>query len=325
MKKLFSLFLVFSLLLTCTSCFKRRSASVDVGADAPAVILFAGLDEAAENTDVLFLLSINPSDSRLSVMQIPRDTYCAFSDAQNKVNGIYASKRCQGASETEALSYLSGQISELFSVPITGSVAFTAAVLRAAVDAMGGVTVHLPQALVINGTSYPAGEHSLSGEEVESFVRHRESYAMGDLGRVDAQKLVLSAMLRRARTELRPVEVIRLLLSMTGDLITDLSPARAISLGIWAHSRLSSLTPVFFTLPGEPLSYHGHWYYIVNRPSSEKVLSEYFPYGSAFDPSYRLCDIEDLSQTNIYNDPHFQYRVYSEEDLSSLKIKTKKE
>lgn len=325
MKKLFSLFLVFSVLFTCASCFKRQSAAVDAGADAPVVILFAGLDEAAENTDVLFLLSIHPSDSYLSVMQIPRDTYCAFSDAQNKVNGIYASKRCQGVSAEAALSYLSLQISELLSVPITGSVAFTAAVLRAAVDAMDGVTVHLPQQLFINGKTYPAGEHSLSGEEAESFVRHRESYAMGDLGRVDVQKLVLSAMLRRARTELRPVEVIRLLLSMKGDLITDLSPSRAISLGIWAHSRLSSLTPVFFTLPGEPLSYHGHWYYVVNRPSSEKLLSEYFPYGSAFDPSYRLFDKENLSQNNIYHDPHFQYRVYKEEDLSSLKIKTKKE
>lgn len=324
MKKLFSLFLIIFVLFTCTACHKRPSGTVDANADVPVVILFAGLDEAAENTDVLFLLSIDPSNSRLSLMQIPRDTYVAIPDSQNKINGIYAAKRYQGASRKEALSYLGDQISRLLSIPITGSVAFTAAVLRTAVDAMGGVSILLPQDFVIGDKCYGAGEHLLCGEEAEQLVRHRETYAMGDLARVDVQKLVLSAMLRSARTELAPRDIIRLLLSMQGDLITDLSPTRALSLGVWAHSRLSACSPVFFTLPGEPLSYRGHWYYVVNRPCSEELIASYFPFGSAFDPSHLLYDGEDVSHTNIYRDPGFQARVYSEEDLASLKIKTKK-
>ncbi len=324
MKKFFSVFLVFAVLISCVSCLEKPKDSVDVLADVPVVILFAGLDEAAENTDVLFLLSVDTGKSHLGVMQIPRDTYVSFPEAQNKINGIYASRRYGGASSEEALSYLSKQISELLSIPITGSVAFTAAVLRAAVDAMGGVCVHLPQALWIEDKHYPAGDQLLSGADAERLVRHRETYAMGDLGRVDMQKLVLSAMLRRARTELHPSELIRLLLSMRADLITDLSPSRALSLGVFAHSRLSSLSPVFFTLPGEPLSYEGHWYYVVNRPSCEKLLSSYFPFGAAFDPSHRLCDGADISHLNIYQDAHFHPRVYTEEELSSLKIKQKK-
>ena len=324
MKKLFSLFLVFAVLISCASCHEMPKDSVDVLADAPAVILFAGLDEAAENTDVLFLLSVDTEKSTIGVMQIPRDTYVAFPEAQNKINGIYASRRYGGASSEEALSYLSKEISELLSIPITGSVAFTAAVLRAAVDAMGGICVHLPQALSIEDKYYPAGDQILFGEDAERLVRHRETYAMGDLGRVDMQKLVLSAMLRRARTELHPSDLIRLLLSMREDLITDLSPSRALSLGVFAHSRLSSLSPAFFTLPGEPLSYEGHWYYVVNRPGCEKLLSAYFPFGSAFDPSHRLYDGEDISHLNIYHDAHFHPRVYTEEELSSLKIKQKK-
>ena len=324
MKKLFSLFLVFAVLISCASCLEKPKDSVDVLADAPVVILFAGLDEAAENTDVLFLLSVDAEKSRLAIMQIPRDTYVSCPEAQNKINGIYASRRYGGASSEEALSYLSAQISEFLSIPITGSVAFTAAVLRAAVDAMGGVYVHLPEPLSIEDKQYPAGDQLLCGEDAERLVRHRETYAMGDLGRVDMQKLVLSAMLRRARAELHPSELIRLLLSMSEDLITDLSPSRALSLGVFAHSRLSSLSPVFFTLPGEPLSYKGHWYYVVNRPSCEKLLSAYFPFGSAFDPSHRLCDGEDIPHLNIYHDAHFHPRVYTEEELSSLKIKQKK-
>ena len=150
MKKLLTIFLIFSVLLSFTACFRRRTDAVDADADAPMVFLCAGLDEAAENTDVLFLLSLDPSAERISVMQIPRDTYFRADTAVDKINGVYAASRCRGESAERALSLLSSLVSETFSVSLSGSVAFTAAALRAAVDAMGGVAVTLP-------SEHPAG------------------------------------------------------------------------------------------------------------------------------------------------------------------------
>ncbi len=325
MKKPLSVFLIFSVLLSFTACCRRQTGAVDAGADAPLAFLFAGLDEAAENTDVLLLLSIDPSKNRIAVMQIPRDTYFRADASVDKINGIYAASRCRGDSAQRALSVLSSLVSEAFSVSLAGSVAFTAAALRAAVDAMGGVTVTLPENMEIEGRHYGAGAHLLMGAEAEAFVRYREGYAMGDLGRVDAQKIFLAAFLRSARTQLRPAALIQMLFSMREDLVTDIPISRALSLGLWVHARLSSLSAVFFTLPGEPLLYHGHWYYIANRVSGTQLLSEYFPFGFAFDPSERLCDSADLAQANIYNDSHYPYLVYTEEKLSSMKIQTKKE
>lgn len=325
MKKLLTIFLIFSVLLSFTACFRRRTDAVDVGAGAPMVFLCAGLDEAAENTDVLFLLSLDPSAERISVMQIPRDTYFRSDAAVDKINGVYAASRFRGESAERALSLLSSLVSETFSVSLSGSVAFTAAALRAAVDAMDGVPVTLPSDIELEGTHYTAGTHLLSGEEAEAFVRYREGYVMGDLGRVDAQKIFLSAFLRRARTHLRPAALIQMLFSMREDLITDIPLSRALSLGLWVHAHLPSLSAVFFTLPGEPLLYNGHWYYIANRESSTRLLSEYFPFGGGFDRARRLYKEGELAQENIYNDKNFPYLVYTEEDLSSLEIQTKKE
>lgn len=325
MKRILSFFLVFFVLLSLNACRLRREGSVNTSAEVPMVFLLAGLDEAAENTDVLCLLSMDLSENRMAVLQIPRDTYYRADGGEGKMNAIYARSRSQGASAEESLSVLSAAISKTFSVPLTASAAFTTAALRAAVDAMGGVTVHIPADMVIEGKHFPAGEHKLSGAEAEAFVRYREGYLMGDLGRVDAQKLFLSAFLKRASDELNPAALLRLLLSMRSDVITDLSLPRALSIGLSVHARLSSLSAVFFTLPGEPLLYRGHWYFIANKKSSESLLSAYFPFAGNFDAARRLYNADDLSHTNIYTDTGFPYLVYTEDDLSSLSIQTKKE
>lgn len=325
MKRILSFFLIIAVLFSLVACRYRRDGAVDAGADAPMVFLFAGLDAVAENTDVLFLLSVDPSADRVSVMQIPRDTYYRLENGEGKINAIYALARSRGETPEQALSALSSEISQTFAVPLTASVAFTTAALRAAVDAMGGVTVNVPSEMELEGKRYAVGEHLLSGAEAESFVRYREGYVMGDLGRVDAQKLFLSALLRRARTELRPAALLRLLLSMRSDVITDLPFKRALSIGISLHARLSSLSAVFFTLPGEPLLYREHWYFIANKKSSEALLSSYFPFVGNFDGAHSLYNASVLAQANIYNDTKFPYLVYTEEDLSSLKIQTKKE
>ena len=98
MKKVFALFLVISVLLSATACWCSQARAVDADTEDAVTIFFAGLDDAAENTDVLFLLSIDPAEKRMAVMQIPRDTYFEVDDAVHKINGIYAMERCRGRS-----------------------------------------------------------------------------------------------------------------------------------------------------------------------------------------------------------------------------------
>lgn len=323
MKKILAVFLLFSLNLSLVGC-RRAAKPVDAWPQAPITLLIAGLDEAAENTDVLCLVSINTSAEYIAVMQIPRDTYFR-ADGSDKINALYASARYRGASEKEALSALGSAVSDAFGVTLDGAAAMKASALRAVVDSLGGVDVYFPSPVTIEGKEYAAGEHHLSGAEAEAFVRYRESYLMGDLGRVDAQKLFFHALLQRVRQSLRITDLIRMLFSMREDVITDLSLTRALGIGRLVHQSLSSLSAAFFTLPGEAVFENGHWSYIVNRPSAVTLLSEYFSPHTDFDREKRLLDTARLSHTNIYNDKNFSYRVYTEENLSSMKIQTKKE
>lgn len=323
MKKLV-LFLIFPLLLCSLCACRRMTGAVNANPNAPVVLLFAGLDDAAENADALILASFSAKEERVSIMQIPRDTYYAV-DFCDKLNGVYAARRFAGEEEKTALSALSGAVSEVLSVPITGTVAFKASALRAAVDALGGVRIEFPEKVTVEDKTYEKGEHFLMGEEAEAFVRYREGYAMGDLGRIEAQKLFLCALLRSVRSKSELSSLLRLLLSMRGEVITDLSTVRALSLGISLHSQIKALTPVFFTLPGEALPRHGRWYFIPNRQSAVALLSEYFPYTGAFDEKQRLFDASDAAQENIYTEKNYPYTVYTEEDLSSLHIPIKKQ
>jgi len=72
------------------------------------------------------------------------------------------------------------------------------------IDAMGGVTMHVPfdmnytdvnQDLYIN---LKAGTQRLSGEQAIHFARYRSSYANGDLGRISAQQELLRAIVAQA-------------------------------------------------------------------------------------------------------------------------------
>lgn len=323
MKRL-ALFLIFPLVLCSLFSCHRASGAVNADPDAPVVLLFAGLDEAAENTDALMAVCFSKADDRLAVLQLPRDTYYA-SSLSDKLNGIYASHRYAGEDEKASLSALSSAVSAALSIPLTGSVAFKASALRAAVDALGGVRVYFPEPLTVEGKAYERGEHLLLGEDAEAFVRYREGYATGDLGRVEAQKLFLCALLRAVREKGDPAALLRMLLSMHREVITDLSLPRALSLGISLHSSLSQMQPVFFTLPGEALPCKGKWYFIPNRESAVTLLSRYFPYGGAFDPSHLFYDRTDAEQMDIYTDKNFPFTVYTEEDLSSIYIPKKQE
>ena len=51
--------------------------------------LVVGCDEAAGNTDVIAVVSYDEDGSRLSFLQIPRDTYYGFGGVQNKLNQLY--------------------------------------------------------------------------------------------------------------------------------------------------------------------------------------------------------------------------------------------
>ena len=89
MKKAIILLTVTAICLSLISCrIFENQAQTGVN-DSSYTFLISGIDDAADNTDVILLLDVDLSSSNISVIQIPRDTYFNHSYMQNKINQYY--------------------------------------------------------------------------------------------------------------------------------------------------------------------------------------------------------------------------------------------
>ena len=324
MKRLLALSIVLSLLLL-VSC-RTGDSDTDVSPVESVTYLLLGLDDAAENTDVIALLTYHIAQNRLSLLQIPRDTYYRFSTGQNKINQLYATN-CTKMSKGEAAAATAREISELFGVQLVGYVALTTGGFRTVVDTLGGIDISVPEDMTVydeygeNPMFLARGTHHLDGRQSERFVRFRRGYAMGDLGRLDAQKIFFSALLRRARS-IRFDEAVTLLARLRKDALVRGEGLKITKESFSLLSQLDNCSVSYVTLPGESITAaSGLSYYVLNRRATMDVLSRYVGADRMrFDREERLYKPDDLAFKNIYFDKNFGYREYTDDTLGSLHI-----
>lgn len=294
-------------------------------------LLCAGLDNAAGNTDVLMLISFDEESREITVLQIPRDTYFFADTAQKKINQLYPGARLAGKNAQDALAFVGESISAAMGIPIDGYLAVNLSTVADLIDGIGGVTLRVPTAIrhrASDGDGYveiAAGENHLTGREAIEFLRFRSGYTEGDLGRMDAQKLLLAATYRKLREEMSLPLIAKLLTSLHGRIYTDIPLSEQLSLARAYYAGREDFRVRFLTLPGEAArgeETSGLSYYVVNRKSAFEVMQRYFC-GGDFDPSVRFCDRSRAHFMNIYYDEKQSYTVYTEETLGALDVKTK--
>ncbi len=182
-------------------------------------IVVLGMDAGGGNTDTMFILSIENSET--SVIQIPRDSYI---DSQSfgpmKANALHA-RGGPDAVKTE-LTRLMGQ-------PINHHILVNLEGIRTIGDLLGGLEVDVPKRLYYRDKSQgllidlQPGRQVLKGRDLEGFLRWRHD-GQGDFGRLDRQQLVLKSLFNKL---LQPQNLIRLpaLITEAGrNLETDLGP-----------------------------------------------------------------------------------------------------
>lgn len=205
-------------------------------------VLVMGSDVIGGNTDVMFTVQVKDGITHLT--QVPRDTFVETPElGVMKANALYASAGPDAAK---------AEVGRLLAMPVQKHVKVNLDAVTKVADALGGVEVDVPKAMyyVDNAQGLlidlAPGRQVLKGRDLEGFLRFRHD-EMGDLGRMERQRLVLAEVFRKLvqpstlaqlpillkiagediRTDLSPIEMTQLLTAMTrSKLSTQRLPGR---------------------------------------------------------------------------------------------------
>lgn len=197
--------------------------------------------DGANLTDTILLASVDPINDKAVLLSIPRDLYVKIPGYDtNKINHAYAYAVDDSKAKTEAGQEVDG-INELDKTlaPVLDGVKIHYHVLldfsafKQMVDALGGVTVNVPETLYDptiawenHGNPYIArkGVQTFDGQQALLYARSRETSS--DFARGERQRLLITAIKQKAfsaGTFSNPFKISSLLDSLGQNVYTDFS------------------------------------------------------------------------------------------------------
>ena len=295
------------------------------GASGFKTILLAGVDAAGENTDMLMLCTLDKATGKVSFMQIPRDTFYRMENSKGKINRIYRSFVSKYGRK-HAAEELSKELGSAFGVCVDGCVIFDTKTVSSVVDTVGGVPVNIPNDFTYFDAEtgiekkLSVGEHVLNGEEAVAFLRHRKSYAEGDLGRLDAQMRFFSGLFSVLPSSKNMSTILVLYQKILPNLLTNLTEKDIMEIMIAYLKNRSSYSVSLMRLPGEACYTDGAWYYVPYRGATEAMLQSEHGLAGRFDDGRRFTDASSEVLSNIYFFSDKAYRTYTPEEIANKKV-----
>lgn len=220
-------------LLAAVAQVPQRLQALGLG-QKPVLVL--GSDAVSGSTDVMFAVQIQKGITEIT--QVPRDTYVeTASQGVVKANALYGQL---------GPTAVKSEVSQLLAIPVQHYLKVNLAAVGKVADALGGVEVDVSKRMVYQDRSqglyidlYP-GLQVLKGENLEGFLRFRHD-EMGDLGRMERQRLVINQVFRKLAQPTTLAQLPALLKIAGEDIKTDLSPLELTQLlGAMAHTKLST-------------------------------------------------------------------------------------
>ena len=148
------------------------------------------------------------------------------------------------------------------------------------VDAIGGVDVY-----VQNDMNYDdpyqdlhihikAGNQHLNGKDAEGFIRFRYGYAGADIARIDAQKIFMTAFIKKLMSIEGVSKLNDLVKEVNANLNTNVSLSDALYFATNALD-LDLTKVVMLTMPGTPAYINNVSYYLVNKTALMENINTY--------------------------------------------------
>lgn len=182
--------------------YNNTKESVDTRTGSRTNILLIGIDDA--RSDTIMIISIDTKLKRGDLISVPRDTYYYRKGYertdQKKINGAYGIR----GDDMEKSRSVAQAVSNILGVSIDYYVRLDFEAVKKIVDHIGGVSIYVDRDMYYideDGSRYlmfEEGEQILYGERALDYVRYRQGYADGDLGRIRVQQDFVLAAAKKA-------------------------------------------------------------------------------------------------------------------------------
>lgn len=260
--------------------------------------LVAGTDEGENLTDIMMVVCFDLKANKANILQIPRDTFIGVDVPTSKMNAVYGqAPREEGQTN---INVMLRRINDYFGLPIDHYITVTLSAFRDIVDAVGGVDVYVPDTIynAFNEDrqyfTFEKGMNHFNGEKAEAFVRHRRSYAMGDLGRVRAQRNFYAAFIKKC-LNMSYTQMATAATSIYDQVSTDMKLVDILAFAKTAQN-LKVENIKFHAVPGQSGSYSVNGrkplsYYSIHKQEYADLINQYFmPYSDPITPESLMID-----------------------------------
>ncbi|PLR83138.1 LytR family transcriptional regulator [Bacillus canaveralius] len=243
---------------------EKREDKVEFKEKDPISILLVGVDERegdAGRTDTMIVMTINPETKSTKLLSIPRDTRAKLINPDNpnkhrvdKMNHAYA----YGGIEMTISS-----IENFLNVPIDYYTEVNMQGFKDIVDAVGGIEVDNQYEFELDGVYLQEGKQTLDGEEALQYARMRKEDPLGDFGRQERQKEVISKVIAEGKSLSSLTNYDQILEALQENIVTNLTLKDII--GIQSDYKIAAETIEKLEIEGKGITLNnGVWYFHVD-------------------------------------------------------------
>lgn len=279
--------------------------------------LLAGVDENEEKgqggvrSDTMMLFKADFDKGTIDLLSLPRDSRVYVEDQYTKLNHAHAYGGMDLTIQT-IRDWLGVDLDYFVEVDYQG--------VKDIVNAMGGVEYTVPEEVEAYGYTTAEGEERvmrpgkqvLDGEAALSYLRHRNSYSSGDLGRVEAQQAFLKTVVKQLLSSDAISHLPALIKTYFQHVRTNI-PWTDIAGMLPQLNQFTDAELTTHTIPGVGEYIGDVSYFLVDAEKTEALVRELFPNyllrnRAELPPDWELLEMNDTSfDTPLEEKPDTEY------------------
>lgn len=253
-------------------------------------VLFMGIDKnaksdmgdrAGENgqSDSLNLLIVDRETKKAQILQISRDSmvdidiYSASGEKMISEPGQIALQYAYGDGEEESCRLTAGKVSELlYGVNVDSYLSLTMEGMVKAADAIGGVTMTVPEDYTWIDPAFSKGATlTMDGEMVEKYVRSRDTEVLdSNVQRMERQSQFMGALIEKLQNVKETSNYLSLYQQMEPYMVTNMTADEMKSLSEY------DIDTDTLEVPGEVILKDGHAQFIIDNEALRKIILKTF-------------------------------------------------